>query len=521
MYSAGLKGPTGEGRTELIGNLSLVGVKGNFCAVLSERELTLERIDGKGIRLNLASINATRALKIPYLPNGLIPLGLISIALGITAMTIPYGIIPVMFGILVISMNLYSRYSILSIETNSGDRHLIAGSEGVLLRLTLMISRLMHGSDIKEARLGLENLENEIPTYPSFTYAGGITIKSSKGLLNSVQLEEKNSMPSDEFSSNYSLSDTIVKKTVNSEYPNNNLDIISYDDDKSAYEGAWGGRTPPPWYSEKEQKTDEDNRIDSALSDAVGHMDMFGGNIDMFGEGGLLDHAPSIETNSDNLNLPQEDNELALSSAKLLKKAFKSHGEPNEGYENLYNLPKPTEIAVREECRSGVVRQAKAIQELKSKRDELNYVPKTSNLEEFPALRNLAYNLGESRFKVKGVNYQNKKFGWIDRILRPPITSGRKPSSQNSHDDIPGKNAKVRFQTSQHLRLRSDQEHQSNVGKLTMRSPRTNSNDSARKALNVISARISNDEKRLRFNQLRSTNSVSENHILPGIKKLL
>ena len=105
MYSAGLNRPTGGGETELLGNLSLVGVKGAFCAILSDRELTLERSDGKGLRLSLAAVNRTRHLTIPLLPNGLVPLGVISILLGITTISFPYGLVPILLGFLAISLN--------------------------------------------------------------------------------------------------------------------------------------------------------------------------------------------------------------------------------------------------------------------------------------------------------------------------------------------------------------------------------------------------------------------------------
>ena len=190
MYSAGLNSPTGEGKTELLGNLSLVGVKGAFCAILSDRELTLERSDGKGLRLSLAAVNRTRHLTIPLLPNGLVPLGIISIILGLTTISFPYGLIPISLGFLAISLNIFSRYPIISIDTNSGDRHLIAGSESSLLRLATMISRLIHGSSMDEARIGLENLEKEMPIFPAFAHAGGVfTQHSSKLLMNNKTTE--------------------------------------------------------------------------------------------------------------------------------------------------------------------------------------------------------------------------------------------------------------------------------------------------------------------------------------------
>ena len=56
MYSVGLTPDRDEEKSELFGNLSLVGSGGRFVAVLTKRQLTLERFDGHGIRLSLASI---------------------------------------------------------------------------------------------------------------------------------------------------------------------------------------------------------------------------------------------------------------------------------------------------------------------------------------------------------------------------------------------------------------------------------------------------------------------------------
>ena len=532
MYSAGLKGPTGGGKTDLIGNLSLVGVKGNFCAVLSERQLTLERIDGKGLRINLGSINRTRALKISYLPNGLVPLGLIAVGLGITAMTLPYGLIPIISGIFAIFFHVYSRYSILAIETFSGDRHLISGSEGTLLRLTIMISRLGQGNDIEQARIGLENLDNEVPSYPAFTHAGGSMIKSSKGLISQNNLEEEIIQSNDMMN---------IFPAVNgiddNKFENNNVNFE--DDSKSAYEGAWGGRSPPSWYIEKESKNDDISRIDSVLSEAADQLDMFGGNTDMFGQGGLFDSNPDdsqqVTTQNeieDRLNYLQNDSNSSISSAQMIKKAYDAHGVPEDMYEQKFVLPGPTEIAVRDECKSGIVNQTKAIQENNSRRNELNYTPKTSNLAEFPALKNLAYNRGESRINFKGKNYENKNIGWLDKLLRP--ASSRAQLNRNNAPAIGPTllNKNITFQTSQHLRLRSDQEHQSDVGVRIRKSQRINSNNSSQNAINKILLKISDKShpeenaqsfvnNHLKFNQLRSTNSQSNNNLLPGIKKLL
>ena len=121
MGLAGPIGPTKKREAELIGDLYLVGARGKFCAVITERQLTIERFDGKGVRLDLAAIERMRHLKIPMLPSGTVLLGLISIYLGFTTIFPPMNWVAIGLGALVIISNIMSRYSILAIETGSGD----------------------------------------------------------------------------------------------------------------------------------------------------------------------------------------------------------------------------------------------------------------------------------------------------------------------------------------------------------------------------------------------------------------
>ena len=82
MHIAGLRPGRTEGEAELIGNLSLVGSRGRFCAILTERQLTLERFDGYGIRMDLESISKMRHMKIPNLPGGTPIIGAVAMGVG-------------------------------------------------------------------------------------------------------------------------------------------------------------------------------------------------------------------------------------------------------------------------------------------------------------------------------------------------------------------------------------------------------------------------------------------------------
>ena len=182
MYSVGLAPDRDEEKSELFGNLSLVGSGGRFVAVLTKRQLTLERFDGHGIRLSLGSISRMRHMKVPMFPSGTVPIGLLAIYLGMNILMPPYAMVATAGGSLTLLGYVLSRTSVLAIETEAGDRHIVSGSEGILLRLCLMVDRVRHGSTIDEARKGLEHIDAELPTYPAFRDAGG-GLPEPKGLL--------------------------------------------------------------------------------------------------------------------------------------------------------------------------------------------------------------------------------------------------------------------------------------------------------------------------------------------------
>ena len=283
MGLAGPNGPTKKRQAELIGGLYLVGARGKFCAVITERQLTIERFDGKGVRLDLGAIERMRHLRIPMLPSGTILLGIISIYLGVTTIFSPMNWLAIGLGASIILSNIMSRYSILAIETGSGDRHLVSGSESNLLKLCLIVDRVRHGSDMQEAVLGLENLDSEIPTFPTLrdvsdqfekTTIASLPMPtktneagSGDGGLNSVPVFGIG--PDSEIFGGQKLSEvkespfggTSEGMTGDSNPPQQN-----------AYERAWGVQEAPTWYKEKEPDERIESRIDSAFSLSLIHI---------------------------------------------------------------------------------------------------------------------------------------------------------------------------------------------------------------------------------------------------------
>ncbi len=543
MGLAGPMGPTEKRRSELVGGLYLVGARGKFCALITERQLTIERFDGKGVRLDLSAIDRMRHLKIPMLPSGSILLGLIAIYLGITTIVAPISWLAVGIGASIILANVVSRYSILAIETGSGDRHLISGNESNLLKLCLIVDRVRHGSPIEEALLGLENLESEVPVFPSIRDANGqLGQKSEVSLpeyfpqMNLAQ-ERKEGLQAETgfgmegksdffgfpsvggFSEHQEVGESEVKEAINSHGPSSSTK-------QNAYERAWGVTEAPNWYQEKEEAKISDNRIDTAFSDAAK-------DLDMFAPGGLFDSEPSTESVGNEMGLfdfdrdevPVEEVDKLQSSAQMIKRAHEEFGAPSEPYSRAL-LPPPTDEAVREECRAGVVRQARARQELRSRRSsELGI--QTTNLEDYPALNKLASTMSGAG-AAKSTRRIGTSGGWLSRLLSPSSSLDGRESGKRTSSEIETE----RFQTSQHMRLRSDQDHQSELTSRIRALRNTNIGSStAKDKLDSIVRNLSGERNEnrvmfdapndsLKFSQLKPTSSRDDPNPLPGLRRL-
>jgi hypothetical protein len=547
MYLAGPKGPTEKRNAELIGGLSLVGTKGTFCAVLTERQLTIERFDGKGVRLDLAAIDRMRHLKVPFLPTGTVPLGILAIYLGITTIVSPWNWLAIVTGVLVVTIYFLSKYSILAIETGSGDRHLISGDEGSLLKLCMMVDRVRHGGTIKEALLGLESLETELPTFPALRDAKGLLpIPAEMRLKPSSTVSEDLEMGV--LDNTVKMEDPIVLHEPTmpdlDESPKSDFGTIQIPLDQldpgvrsaqNAYERAWPGKQTPSWYVENNLDEMRGSRMDSAVSDAAQ-------GLDLFASGGIFDSDSSTVTHqeggvpnasgfSDADGAPTHE-QRSMSSSQMIKLAHSRSGTPDGPYIRPI-LPPPTEEAVREECKAGVVRQAKAMRELKH-RKSFDNLQQPANLEEYPALNRLASTMGSNRISLSNRGKGRFSAGWLGRLLRPSSAFPRAYPPSQVEGDVIGKEGGrglSRFQTSQHMRLRSDQSHQAEVGTRIRGMQSATGTSSARDALDSIVSRIASGEdfpprllegstNSLRFNQLKPTSSEEDPHPLPGIRRL-
>ena len=558
MYSVGLTPARDEEKSELFGNLSLVGSGGRFVAVLTKRQLTLERFDGHGIRLSLASISRMRHMKVPLFPSGTVPLGLLAIYLGTSVLMPPYAMVAMAGGSLTLLGYVLSRTSVLAVETEAGDRHIISGSEGVLLRLCLMVDRVRHGSTIEEARMGLEHIDAELPAYPAFTDAGG-GLPEPKGLL---ELPEEESFlatvpePESHFTG-FSAptppsttapaaastepifpweSEVVAADTV----PTYEPPPVPQEEARSAYERAWGREEAPQWYEEKPAGS----RIDSALGEAAVGMDLFG-------EGGIFDAEtpasysppttppptashPASETGVGsyiNAAGPPVVEARQPTSSQMIRRAQGRFGET--GPYTGPSLPAPTDSAIREECRPGVVKQARARQALLGSGESSQPVLDASSLEEFPGLSRIATSMSSGRVRAPR-RKAFRKPSWISALLgaTTPTIRNTDGTYASEYSDEDGQEARsgTRFQSSQHIRLRSDQDHQADVAVRARQGP-ADPPASAKDAMDRLVGRVSGEEERvpteltgqdggLRFSQLRRTSSKGDPHPLPGIRRL-
>ena len=162
-------------------------------------------------------------------------------------------------------------------------------------------------------------------------------------------------------------------------------------------------------------------------------------------------------------------------------------------------------------------------------------LPVPTDLGEYPGLSRMASSYGEGRLSVrKQLPANRKRIGLIERLLVPRYRSyeRRELDYSTEYGDPDGieVNSGARFQSKQHLRIRSDQEHQADINS-RIRRINTTEPSSAKDALEKVVSRVSRGEEHsptelsstqplLRFNQMRRTSSSNDKGHLKGIKRL-
>lgn len=542
MHIAGLRPGRTEGEAELIGNLGLVGSRGRFCAIITERQLTLERFDGYGIRMDLESISKMRHMKIPDLPGGIPIIGTLAIGVGYSTLLPPVGWAVCVAGGISILSYLSLRSSVLVIE-NGAERHMVSGSEGLLMRLCLILERVRRGDSVIEARVGLEDIEAELPVFPSYMDAGGIAppVRAALPMPPPPPIMEGVPVSRIDAEIESQLSPPPGNEEVgswrsfhNDEAPTPEITDFPMDSESnlSAYERAWGRQESPDWYREKEPVNPTESRIESALSGAA-DMFGFGGIFDDEGVSGEKEGASEPESVFGSFfDEPNEPVSRVSSSSEMIKAAHNRFGEPASPF-SVRSLPEPTVDAVREECKPGLVKMAKARQ-AQSRKALAAPIIDNSSLEDYPGVSKMVTSMSGGRVDTRGIARTRGKPGWIASLLRPKSKEVSKNSesysSQYGDVDANEHGKGERFRTSQYLRLRSDQDHQADVvGRAKERSLPAPS--SAKEALDrrvkkvlggseEIAPTLPAPDSGLRFSQLRRSSPKGEQHHIPGVRRL-
>ncbi|MEE3083015.1 MAG: hypothetical protein VX320_02860 [Candidatus Thermoplasmatota archaeon] len=140
-------------------------MEGRIKGVLDERMLLFERRDGKGLRIELDSIQRVRHHHVPITPPGITWLGVITIILAARVLSGSIQLYALAVGAITIFTWLIGRKPALCIDTKVGDRHILHGRDSLLLRTQMMVNRLCDGKTMDEAREGLEELHRH-SNYP-------------------------------------------------------------------------------------------------------------------------------------------------------------------------------------------------------------------------------------------------------------------------------------------------------------------------------------------------------------------
>ncbi len=574
MHTFGRNARPDEGESATFGNLSLVGVRGKFRIEITQRQLVLSNDVRKGIKLDLASISRTRSIDIPTIPGGIIIWGSAACYLGATILIPPLGYAVSLLGGLSVLSHFIFKTPALVIETNIGDRHIIQSrlnDQEVLLKVHMMIEKVSNGQSVRDAKNILEREfrhENKANVVPKAL----LNAPSINDLVPDVNVDSQlggsfASISESRFENNFEESNIQLfdnqDSVIEDQFSKPIIPDMGYNEviqKPSAYEQTWG-RNEPEWYNEKKPSS----LLQSSLEDATETMetDIFGFG---FGAGGLFDSEPAKSSSNEPVNYlspektiaPEQyisnnyqDNEhinsifgseysteeenvkRSMSSAEMIRVANGLNRSPMNNYSR--SLPEPTDEAVRNECRPGLVKRAKAQQSLHRKAEIIASLPAPTDLGEYPGLSRIANSYGGGRLTLRKQPVKKKStLSLIERLLVPRHRNyeRRELDYSSEYGDPDGIEASegARFQSKQHLRIRSDQEHQADINN-RLRKINTTEPSSAKDALEKVVNRVSRGEEHsptelnseqplLRFNQMRRTSNSNDKGHLKGIKRL-
>lgn len=473
MYSAGPQARAENSESEWFDELSLIGLSRHFRAVLDQRRLRFEDPRGMGTAIDLGSIDVLRQTDIQKFSSTWLLLGLAFMFSAFRILVAPYSYIAIAAGIVSVGTYAGFRLPVLAIDHSNGMRHLISGSQSDLLYLYQMLNRVMHGDTISDARRDIRK---------SMIYEEEERIVNSMASGASLQTNHppiRNSSPV-----------AVQRPSMSYSSTENRLEV------------------PPV----KSAPSTSSSMVESALPfDASFGFDDHGGDGGM--QWGMFDNpAPAIESVESAVSsepaamtgwgaseISPGASELPPSSSMMLSRAIKSY-EPVTTGSGV--LPDPTDAAVREECRPGIVKQARAKRAMKS--------------------------IGTGRSKISSIVSSDKprSRSWVERMLVPiPNRIKERKRQQNLVEDF---DRDSRLLSGQKLRLRADHQHQSevNLGRAPTRvHPETSGQNALReivmkKRLGIGYMPAGEDGLLPRFSELRPSTYGGEEVGIPGVRHL-
>jgi len=473
MYSAGPRARAENSESEWFDDLSLIGLSRHFRAVLDQRRLRFEDPRGLGTAIDLGSIDVLRQTDIQRFSSTWLLIGLAFIFSALRILVAPYSYIAILAGIASVGIYTAFRLPVLAIDHSNGMRHLISGSQSDLLYLYQMLNRVMHGDTISDARrdIGKSRIYEEEGRI--------VNSMASSAPIQTNHPSIRNSSPA-----------TIQRPSM-------------------SYTAAESRSEVPPVISSPPASS---SMIESALPfDASFGFDDHGNDGGM--QWGMFDDpAPAIEsvesavssepaamTGWGSSEIFSATNEFPPSSSMMLSRAVKSHEPAIMGSDVL---PDPTDAAVREECRPGIVKQARAKRAMKS--------------------------IGPGRSKISSIVSSDKprSRSWVERMLVPiPNKSRGRKRHENLTEDF---DQDSRLRSAQKLRLRADHQHQSevNLGRASTRvHPETSGQNALReivmkKRLGIGDMPVEEGGLLPRFSELRPTTYGEEEVGIPGVRHL-
>ena len=155
--------PTSEIDKETFLSLRLAEPSERVKITLDERMLSIEGKRNATIDMRLNAIATMKHHSTNLVPTWLILLGLALIWIGYRVMVPPtYKLTFISIGVALIAARFLTKKPTLTVQTSSGDTHVLYGSERALNRLSFMFNHLANNKSMAEVRAKLQAIETEL-----------------------------------------------------------------------------------------------------------------------------------------------------------------------------------------------------------------------------------------------------------------------------------------------------------------------------------------------------------------------